>query len=690
MKRRFFLRCLLAAATVGISHPAPGAELLGYQASAPPGGAFDANDNSVQVWKVEQGPHTGSGFATEAGDPHVWRISNADGAGFITQTHRFTGGALIIGQAVSIDWAHAAHIEPGKRVGLRLLNADGGLEVEVAFIGGGHEYVYSDAAARDTPIGQTYSPHLFLPFVLRVTGATTYEGSLDGLTWRGSFSHPIAQIQVFDDNAGHDSDQYTDHLAVSTRQPVAVEHQARIGAGTVLFVPQGYQSAKTPSLAFAAPPVEQGATPAGWKLVPEYFQENGKPGAAITVPPGSSLYGTGEVTGPLLRNGRFINLWNTDNYNYHRGAGLRLYQSHPWVLGVRPDGSAFGIIFDTTWKGTLSTGSDKIVLSSEGAPFRVAIIDRESPQAVVRGLAEFTGKMPLPPKWALGFHQCRYSYYPDSKVRAIADRFRQDQLPCDVLWLDIDYMDGFRVFTFDPKKFPDPKATNDYLHAQGFHSVWMIDPGVKKDPGYAVYDSGSKEDVWVQTVAGNSFVGKVWPGDCVFPDFTMPAARQWWAGLYKDYIAKGIDGVWNDMDEPAVFDGPDNSMPENNVHRGGGELPAGPHLLYHQRLRHVDGLGDPAGHPRRPAGPASVRADPLQPSRRSTLRGDLDRRQQRRHAVPDHSGADVAEPRSLRPTAERAGPRRVLGGDHARSVRQMDRHGSVLPVFAGAHRQGEP
>ena len=250
-------------------------------------------------------------------------------------------------------------------------------------------------------------------------------------------------------------------------------------------------------------------------------------------------------------------------------------------MGVRPDGSSFGVVFDTTWKGTLRTDSDRVVLDSEGPPFRVAIIDRDSPQAVVRGLAELTGTMPLPPRWALGFHQCRYSYYPDARVREIADRFRRDHLPCDVLWLDIDYMDGFRVFTFDAKKFPDPKATNDYLHAQGFHSVWMIDPGVKKDPDYAVYGSGSREDVWVKTAAGQPFVGKVWPGDCVFPDFTMPTTRHWWAGLYKDYLARGIDGVWNDMDAPAVFNGPDSTMPEDNVHRGGGDLPAGPHRMYH-------------------------------------------------------------------------------------------------------------
>ena len=357
--------------------------------------------------------------------------------------------------------------------------------------------------------------------------------------------------------------------------------QAQIGPGIALFVPTGYDPAKTPSLAFAAPPKQTGPLPGDWKLVPTFTRGGGKAGASLAVPAGSSLYGTGEVAGPLRRNGHTITLWNTDNYGYGKDGGQRLYQSHPWVLGVRPDGTAFGVLFDTTWRATLRTDDDQITFDSEGAPFRVAVVDRDSPQAVVRALAEITGTMPLPPRWALGFHQCRYSYYPDARVREIADGFRERNLPCDVIWLDIHYMNGFRIFTFDPQRFPDPKATNDYLHGKHFHSVWMIDPGVKAERGYSVYDSGSTRHLWVQTRDGQDFHGKVWPGTCVFPDFTMPAARQWWGGLYKDYLARGVDGVWNDMNEPAVFDGPDGTMPEDNLQRGGGGLPPGPHRMYH-------------------------------------------------------------------------------------------------------------
>jgi alpha-glucosidase len=325
--------------------------------------------------------------------------------------------------------------------------------------------------------------------------------------------------------------------------------------------------------------------------------------AQVDAPPGTSFYGTGEVTGPLLRNNTSIGLWNTDNFNWKREAGSRLYQSHPWVLAVRPDGSAFGVLFDTTWMSRLTCGDHDIKFESQGPPFRVFVIDRASPEAVLHGLAELIGTVPLPPRWALGFHQCRYSYYPDARVREIADGFRSRHIPCDVIWMDIDYMKGFRIFTFDPERFPDPAATNQYLHDHGFKSIWMIDPGVKAEKGYPVYDSGSaleqwvskpganagspvwmvniSENAWVKKANGDEFHGRVWAGDSVFPDFTSPAVRQWWGGLYKNFLAEGVDGVWNDMNEPSVFNGPDGTMPVTNQHMGGGGLLPGPHLEYH-------------------------------------------------------------------------------------------------------------
>jgi alpha-glucosidase len=316
-----------------------------------------------------------------------------------------------------------------------------------------------------------------------------------------------------------------------------------------------------------------------WK--PQFFTKGASSIVTFALPPRVSLYGTGEVTGSLLRNGKHIELWNTDNLKYQRAGGRRLYQSHPWVLGVREDGSSFGILFDTTWKASLKTGCQKIVFKSAGGSCRVVVIDRASPQAVLQGLATLTGTMPLPPKWALGFHQSRYSYYPDSKVREIADEYRSRKLPCDGIWMDIHYMDGYRIFSFHPEHFPDAQATNDYLHQQGFHSVWMIDPGVKVDPHDPIYQSGSHHRVWVTTKKGEEFQGEVWPGMCSFPDFTVPEVRAWWAKHYEDFISKGVDGVWNDMNEPAVFKTKSGTMPEDNQHLGGGLLPPGPHSMYH-------------------------------------------------------------------------------------------------------------
>lgn len=369
--------------------------------------------------------------------------------------------------------------------------------------------------------------------------------------------------------------------------PVAAQAEpfsGQIGEGTALFLPEGLSPDHyPPSLALVAAPKVEGPLPAGWALKPEFSQPDGKSRVTLSLPAGTSLYGEGEVTGPLLRNNTDTVLWNTDNGAYARDKGRRLYQSHPWVMGVRPDGTAFGFLADTTFHSEIKTTDAVIDFVSDGPAFPVIVVDRSSPQEVMRALGKLIGTMPLPPRWALGYHQCRYSYEPDSRVREIADTFRAKKIPCDVIWMDIDYMDGFRIFTFDPKKFPDPHATNDYLHQHGYHSVWMIDPGVKAEKGYSVYDSGSAIDAWIGDSNGTGpYVGPVWPGKCVFPDFTRADVRQWWAGLYKPFIATGIDGVWNDMNEPAVFDTPDATMDVSARHRGGdGGLPADTEARYH-------------------------------------------------------------------------------------------------------------
>lgn len=370
-------------------------------------------------------------------------------------------------------------------------------------------------------------------------------------------------------------------------QIVPIEQSNIVGNGIAQFIPKGFDKTKTPSLILKEEPVPIATLPAHWDLKPEFTLVGGKACASLSIQGNVNLYGGGEVTGPLLRNGQRIKLWNTDSGAYGVDGGKRLYQSHPWVMGVREDGSAFGIIFDSSWKAELITNSDKIFYNSEGALFRIYIIDRQSPKEVLKGLAELTGTIQMPALWTLGYHQSRFSYGTEQKVRDIANTFRSKNLPCDVVWMDIDYMDGYRVFTFNNTNFSNPKALNEELHTKGFKAVYMIDPGVKVDNNYSVYNSGKTNDIWVKRPNGEEYHGKVWPGYCAFPDFTMPQARAWWSNLYQDFLAKEIDGVWNDMNEPAVNDDdiPESqrlgTMPYDTPHRGGGDLPTGSHLLYH-------------------------------------------------------------------------------------------------------------
>lgn len=362
---------------------------------------------------------------------------------------------------------------------------------------------------------------------------------------------------------------------------VKMEKEVIVGDGIAKFVPKGFNLSQMPSFALKAEPQEKGMLPSNWQLYPIVEKKKGHASAYLDVPQGTSLYGGGEVTGPLLRNGQSIKLWNTDSGAYSVDNGKRLYQSHPWVMGVRPDGTSFGILFDTPYKAKLTTTDERINFETEGKLFRIFVIDRESPQAVIKGLAELIGTMPMVPRWALGYQQCRFSYTPASRVIEVADTFRIKRIPCDVMWMDIDYMDGYRIFTFNPQTFPDPAALNRDLHIRGFHSAWMIDPGAKVDSTYFVYKSGTANDVWVKTAQGKEFHGDAWPGACAFPDFTQPKTVRWWADLYKDFLGKGVDGVWNDVNEPQISNTPTGTMPEDNKHLGGDKIPAGPHLKYH-------------------------------------------------------------------------------------------------------------
>ena len=355
-----------------------------------------------------------------------------------------------------------------------------------------------------------------------------------------------------------------------------------IGDGIARFFPSNAASAaKAHFVAFIKHPDSIAPVSSSEFPTATFTDENGKKCATVSIEDNTSLYGTGEVAGSLRRNNSTVETWNTDMYGYMAGT-QSLYQSHPWVLAVRADGTAYGVLAATTYRCKIDLKSS-IKFSADGPAYPVIIVNGATPQDVLKKLATLIGTIEMPPLWALGFQQCRYSYYPDTRVKQIADTFRVNSIPCDVIWMDIDYMDGYRVFTFDQNKFPYPDSLNSYLHKKGFKSVWMIDPGVegKTDNPYWLYTQGNQIDAWVKNADGSTYRGKVWPDSlCAFPDFTNSKVAIWWAGLYKDFMAKGIDGVWNDMNEPSV---PGSAaMPNDARHTGGVlNLEAGTHAQYH-------------------------------------------------------------------------------------------------------------
>jgi alpha-glucosidase len=307
--------------------------------------------------------------------------------------------------------------------------------------------------------------------------------------------------------------------------------------------------------------------------------------AKLVFPPGTSFYGTGEVAGPLSRRGRTTTLWNTDAVPY-TDQSASLYQSHPYVLALLPSGRAVGLLADTIRRGTLALEGQECVFAFEQEPYDLYRIEGEHPLEVCRGLAALVGSMPMPPLWALGYHQCRWSYRDADELRTLAAEFRRRGIPCDALWLDIDYMERFRVFTWNRELFPDLPGLTDELRALGFRTVAILDPGIDVESELA--QSGLEQSLYVQDAQGQPFVGKVWPERAYFPDFTAARAREWWAERVREFLqATRLDGLWNDMNEPAVLDGPGKTMPDDCKHeglQGSGGSHARWHNLYGQLM----------------------------------------------------------------------------------------------------------
>ncbi len=269
---------------------------------------------------------------------------------------------------------------------------------------------------------------------------------------------------------------------------------------------------------------------------------------------GERFLGLGEKTGNLDRSGRAYTNWNTDYFAYGVGDDP-LYMSIPFYLGTHARGS-YGIFMDNTHKSVFNFGASTnrfIYFSAEDGDMDYYFIHDDSVSQIISAYTWLTGRMQMPPKWALGFQQCRYSYYPDTEVYAVAQGFRDKKMPADVIYLDIHHMEAYKVFTFDGEKFSDPKAMISRLKEKGFKVVVIMDPGIKTQVGYLPYDEGLDQDLFVKYPDGKVYEAQVWPGWCAFPDFTKAETRSWWAEKMAFYTEAGVDGFWTDMNEPASW-----------------------------------------------------------------------------------------------------------------------------------------
>ncbi len=270
--------------------------------------------------------------------------------------------------------------------------------------------------------------------------------------------------------------------------------------------------------------------------------------------PDEKFIGLGEKNGSLNRRGSRFSNWNTDKWAYSIDFDP-LYLSTPFFIGILKN-AAYGLFLDNTRKTDFDFASANERFSSFSAddgPMNYYFIHHEKVADIISSYTWLTGRMELPPLWSLGFQQCRYSYYPDAEVLTLAQTFREKNIPCDSIYLDIHYMDDYKVFSWHPSRFSDPKKLVADLKDKGFNLIVILDPGVKREKGYNIYEEGTKQKHFVTFPNGDEYVGQVWPGWSCFPDFTNEKTRLWWGEKVKTLSSIGIEGFWNDMNEPTAF-----------------------------------------------------------------------------------------------------------------------------------------
>ncbi len=314
------------------------------------------------------------------------------------------------------------------------------------------------------------------------------------------------------------------------------------------------------------------AAPVGWSA-------DGRVVSRWTLPPGAHAYGLGERAAGLDLRGRSYVNWNTDPRTYSPGDDP-LYLCIPFLVTLSADGQqSHALLLENTARSRFDL-SDALTIEVEDDWLGVEFFYGPALTTILDLYTERTGRVPLFPRWTLGYQQCRWSYFPDERVRRLARDFRQTyDVPCEAIHLDIHYMDGYRCFTWDRARFPDPAGLIADLHAQGFRVVPIIDPGIKADRRYRVFQDGLARGCFCRYPDGEPFIGPVWPGNCAFPDFTDPRVRDWWGDLHRELVEMGADGIWDDMNEPALFGEDDATIPGPVRHDLDGR--GGDHRLAH-------------------------------------------------------------------------------------------------------------
>ena len=302
---------------------------------------------------------------------------------------------------------------------------------------------------------------------------------------------------------------------------------------------------------------------------------------------GERYFGCGERTSGLDKTGSHQVFWNVDPPSGHTASFNNIYSSIPFTLSLA-SGRAHGLFFDNTHRvefDLAKADGDRAYYGAEGGNIVYYVFCGPTPKDVLDRYTELTGRTPMPPLWSLGNQQCRYSYMDEDEVRKVARNFRERDIPCDTLYLDIDYMDGYRVFTWNGETFPEPERLMAELKGQGFNVVTIVDPGVKIDLNYPVYVEGRERDLYCKTVKGEEFRNVVWPGMCAFPDFTNPETREWWGENLRALVDEGVAGIWCDMNEPSLFVPRQSTMPGDVVHPGG----PGDEPKYHAQIHNTYG-----------------------------------------------------------------------------------------------------